>query len=61
MQVKAIRFKELKKIVPASRSTIFRWERDKKFPKHFSLGKNSVAWLASDIEAWLRDRANASK
>jgi prophage regulatory protein len=53
----AIRFPELKKKVPASRSTIFRWEKQGLFPRHFSLGKNSVAWLLSDVEKWLLDRA----
>jgi prophage regulatory protein len=57
MQERAIRFIELKRTVGASRSTIFRWERDGKFPKHFCLGKNSIAWLSSDIDAWLKERA----
>lgn len=54
---RAIRFPELKEIVGASRSTIFRWEREKKFPKNFRLGPNSVAWLLSDIEEWLLERS----
>jgi len=61
MQERAIRFRELKKIIGASRSTIFRWERDGKFPKHFNLGNNSVAWLASEVEQWIRDRATTGK
>lgn len=54
---KAVRFKELQKIVPVSRSTIFRWERDGLFPKHFKLGRNSTAWWLSEITAWLSNRS----
>lgn len=61
MQDKAIRFKELKKIVPASRSTIFRWERDGKFPKHVQLGPNLVGWFLSEINTWLQERTNNHK
>ena len=60
MQDRAVRFPKLKTIVGASRSTIFRWERDGKFPKHFKLGKNSVAWLLSDVQKWLQERATAN-
>lgn len=54
---KAIRFPQLQEMVPASRSTIFRWERDGLFPKHFRLGKNSVAWSLKAVEAWLAQRS----
>ncbi len=57
----SIRFPELQKIVPASRSSIFRWEREGTFPKHFKLGKNSVAWLRSDVEKWLLERHKGGK
>jgi prophage regulatory protein len=53
---KAVRFKELRKIIPVSRSTIFRWENQNKFPKHFKLGKNLVAWSSSAIAIWLTER-----
>lgn len=60
-ETKVVRFKELQKIVPVSRSTIFRWEKQSLFPKHFSIGKNSVAWLLSDVETWLLNRAKEGK
>lgn len=56
-ETKAIRFRELQRLIGISRSTVFRWERDGLFPKHFKLGKNSVAWLLSDIEKWLSERS----
>jgi prophage regulatory protein len=54
---RVIRFPELCKKIGVSRSTIFRWERDKKFPSRFKLGENSIAWLLSDVENWLAMRA----
>lgn len=56
-ELRVIRFCELKKKVGASRSTIFRWERDGRFPKHFKLGENSIGWIQADIEEWLLTRA----
>jgi len=60
MQERAIRFKELKNIVPASRSTIFRWDREGKFPKHFNLGKNSVSWLASEVAQCIKNQSKSA-
>lgn len=60
-ETRAIRFQELHKKVGASRSTISRWEKQGIFPRRFSLGKNSVAWLLSDVEKWLLTRANGEK
>lgn len=60
-ETRVIRFAELKVKVGASRSTIFRWERDGKFPRHFSLGANSVAWLLHDVENWIAERAKERK
>ncbi len=31
-------------------------EADGKFPKHFALGDNSVAWLERDVRDWLASR-----
>ena len=60
-EARAIRFRELQKKVGASRSTIFRWEKQGVFPQHFSLGKNSVAWLLSDVEKWLLEKSKGDK
>jgi predicted DNA-binding transcriptional regulator AlpA len=37
-----------------SRPTIWRWERDGRFPKRVKLGPNSVGWDSAEIEAWLK-------
>ena len=52
-----IRFRELQKKIPLSRSTIWRWEREGKFPRRQVLGKNSVAWLSDEIEAWIENKS----
>jgi prophage regulatory protein len=54
-----IRFPALRqKLGMVGRTTIFRWERDGKFPKRIKLGANSVGWLESEIESWLESRAD---
>ncbi len=39
-----------------SKSTIWIWIKEGSFPKPIRLGRNSVAWLASDIENWIQSR-----
>jgi len=36
-----------------SRSTIYRWSRDGILPKPRKIGPNSIAWLRSEIDAWV--------
>lgn len=40
--------------------TIYRMERDGRFPARRQLGENSVAWLEDDVMAWVRDRPTAN-
>ena len=51
---------EIQKLVPASRTTIFRWEKAELFPKRHKIGLSKVAWLESSIQAWLRSRQNCN-
>lgn len=48
-----IRRDELRQIVPVSDPTLWRWERDGKFPKRVTLARNLVAWRWSDIQTWI--------
>lgn len=48
-----LRKKELLHMVPLSDATIWRMERDGKFPKRLQLGGNSVGWPESEVNAWL--------
>lgn len=44
-----------------SRSTIYAGVNAGTFPKPIQLGAQSVGWLASEIDAWLRERVAASR
>ena len=43
--------REVLKIVPINRSTLFRWVNRGRFPKRHKAG----GWLRSDIEKWLTE------
>lgn len=61
MTQKLIRIRELQEIIPWSRITFWRKERDGEFPKRMRIGKNSCAWNLNEIEGWLaqkRDERN---
>ncbi|WP_243140672.1 helix-turn-helix transcriptional regulator [Pelistega ratti] len=46
-------------MVGLSNSTIWRLEREGKFPKRKQLSKNRVAWLKKEILNWIKQRADA--
>ena len=48
--------KELKKLVPYSRTTIWRLEKSGDFPNRIQLGPGRVAWLRSEISRWVECR-----
>lgn len=49
-----IRYQELKEnIVTVSRSTLWKWMRQGKFPPSVNVGGHYVAWRAKDIRNWL--------
>lgn len=54
-----IRKPELRKIIGLSDPTVWRLEKDGKFPKRLRLGGNSCGWLESEILSWLAERAAA--
>ena len=56
-----IRQDELSKQLGVTRQTLYVWERNGQMPKRFKLAKNSRAagWLSSDIEKWLKERAES--
>ncbi len=41
----------------ASAATVWRWERDGKFPKRRKLGPRRVGWLESEVQDWINQRA----
>ena len=53
--------KERKKIVPFSDNHLRRLEAAGEFPARLRIGKNRVAWLRHEVEAWLKTKAAARK
>jgi prophage regulatory protein len=54
--MKALKLSEVQKRVPRSRSRIYEDMAKGEFPRPVKLGPRSVAWLESDIDAWLAAR-----
>lgn len=59
MEVKhwIMRKPEVQKTTGLGDTTIWRLEKDGKFPKRLRLGGNSCGWLSSEVFGWLEERA----
>jgi prophage regulatory protein len=53
MDVKLLRMKQLLKEIPVSKSTIYQWVKDGKFPKPTLYSSRLAAWKESDVRAWI--------
>lgn len=53
MKERLILQSQLKEIIPFSRTTVWRLEKDGKFPKRRQVSPGRVGWLLSEIEAFL--------
>jgi len=60
-QERIIRKPELLKIIPFSHVTIWRMEKAGKFPKRLQLGGNSTGWLLSEVNEWIKQKADERK
>lgn len=47
---------QLRALVPYSPQHILRLEKRGQFPRRVRIGANRVAWLASEVEAWIAVR-----
>lgn len=54
--MKFLRIRQVTQLTGLSRMTIYRLEIAGEFPKRRQLGKNSVAWLDTDIAEWAESR-----
>jgi prophage regulatory protein len=54
-----IRKPELLNMIGLSDPTVWRMEKEGRFPKRLRLGGNSCGWLESEILEWLDNRAAA--
>lgn len=59
--MKAIGIKQVAEKVNLGQSTIYRMISKGLFPKPFALGENRTAWIESDIDEWLADKAGKSR
>ncbi len=55
-RLRLLRFPAVRHMTGLSRSTIWRLERAKTFPRHVRLSANTVAWLEDDIKDWIRQK-----
>ena len=53
--MKLIRIKELEEITGLSRTTIWRLEKNGKFPKKVKISSRLIGWRSSDIENWIKN------
>lgn len=56
-----LRLPQVKQRVGLSRSSIYAKVATGEFPAPVSLGARAVAWIESEIAAWISDRVNASR
>jgi prophage regulatory protein len=56
VRVKLLRLREVTDKTGFSRSTLYLYINQGKFPKPVSLGENSVAWVESEVDDWIRER-----
>ncbi len=50
---------DLKRLgIRVSPATLLRWEYAGRFPRRIRMAGTSVAWLKSEVEAWLSERAS---
>jgi prophage regulatory protein len=58
---KLLRLSDVRDRVPYSRSTIYDLIKKGEFPKPISLGERAVAWVESDIDAWIQARVEKGR
>lgn len=56
-----LRLAQVKEQVPIPTSAIYAAIADGTFPKQIKIGARTVAWLESDIQAWIDARIAESK
>lgn len=54
--MKLLTKKQVRELVTYSYAHIDRLEADGKFPKRIRLGQQRVAWVATEIDDWIRAR-----
>ena len=60
-QPRLIRRPEVEKRTGLSRSSLYDKIRNQEFPAPVSLGASAVAWIESEVNAWIQARIEASR
>ena len=60
MKDRFLREPEVARVTGLSRTTRWRMERRGEFPRRRTISRNAVAWLASEIETWMDERAEVA-
>ena len=55
-----LRLPAVKEKTGLSRTTLYRWVQEGRFPRPVSLGPNTVAWRESELDRWIAQLAKAS-
>lgn len=55
-----LREPEVRRLTGLSRTTRWRLERTGQFPRRRRISANAVAWLETDIRAWMSEKAEGA-
>lgn len=61
MNTRIFRLPDVIKATGLSRSSIYLFIKEERFPKPINLGARSVGWLESEIDAWIAARIQQSR
>ncbi len=56
-----LRQRHVLKLIPVSRSTLWRWVKARLFPAPIKLSERVTAWRAEDIRRWIAEHGAASE
>jgi len=59
--IRLIRLSEVIERVGLSRSTIYMYMQEGKFPKNIQLGPRAVAWNSEEIDNWIQEKIELSR
>ncbi len=51
-----LRLKEVIAVTALSRSSIYKFMNEQRFPQSLSLGDRAVAWVETEIEEWMEEK-----
>lgn len=58
---RVLRLPDVKARTGLSRSSIYAYIKDGKFPQHIALGERSVGWYESEVDSWVASRQRVNR